>query len=120
MRDSIIGAGLTGRPSVRLPNTELEQPISYEEDGTPVYAQESAPGSSLPATCLRILHSLNPEAHGGCPSDCAGRQVDGGCLCDIVRAANEQGVEWSFEVRVTEEIDPRYGGVWTYTGPPLD
>jgi hypothetical protein len=90
-------SGLLGRPSVRPDTTDFIEPIGYEEDGTPIFAEPPAPGPAIPAPCLRLLHSRNPETFG-CPSDCAGRQRDGGCLCDIVREAEVAGEEWSFEI----------------------
>lgn len=62
---------------------------------------------ALPSTCIRVLSS----PRGECQVDCVGRQPDGSCLCDIVRAANEKGVEWTFEI----DRD----GCWCYTGPDL-
>ena len=94
----VIGAsGLTGRPTVRPPESELEPEQRGTDDQT-----------AIPAPCLRNLSS----PRGECRVDCPGVQRDGSCLCDIVRAANEQGVPWRFEI---DAID----GVWEYMGPPL-
>lgn len=108
----IMGAGLTGRPQVRPVDSDLERPIGEDEQGNPVYAQEAAEGASIPGQCLRVLNTpLTPGYGGECPYDCPGRQEDGGCLADLVRWANDNGVEWSFEVRLTES-----GPQWVYTG----
>ena len=69
-------------------------------------------GRAIPSPCLRVLYSLFPlDQGGGCQHDCPGVQPGGGCLCDIVRAADAQGVEWRFEL----DRD----GSWAYAGPPL-
>jgi hypothetical protein len=73
-------AGLTGRPPIRPVNDDLDHDIDRRDQG----------GPAIPGSCLRVLTSFRAE----CPSDCIGRQPEGGCLCDIVRAANEQGVAW--------------------------
>lgn len=106
----IMGAGLRGRPSVRPPNDDV---IEIDEYGNPVYLPAPpAEGVSIPASCLRVLNTPLSQGGGGeCPYDCAGRQEDGGCLADIVRWANENGIEWSFDVRLTES-----GPQWVYTG----
>ena len=111
-----IGAsGLIGRPSVRPPNIDLEQPVGYDEQGAPIFEQPPAEGPSIPGSCLRVLHTPLPVGQGGdCPFDCPGRQADNSCLLDIVRAAQAQDVEWSFEVKMME-----WGPLWIYNGPPL-
>jgi len=113
----IVGAGLTGRPQVRPPNEDLEQPIDVDEHGKPVYAQPPAEGNAIPGSCLRVLYTPLKEGHGGeCPFDCPGRQSDGGCLADIVRYCNDHGIEWSFEVRI-EDAGAGPMPMWIYTGP---
>lgn len=107
---TIGAAGLTGRPQIQRP-VELEAPDGYDEDGNPVWDTPRATGKAIPPACLRVLQL--PEGKGECGLDCPGKQRDGGCLCDIVRAANAQGVDWSFE------IDAR-DGFWDYDGPELD
>ena len=103
-------AGLTGRKLIRSPSLELEEPVGYDDEGNPIFAQPVAPGPSLPAPCLRVLQIGKPEE---CRSDCPGRQPDASCLCDIIWAANEQGIKWAFEV-------DRRDGTWEYTGPSLE
>src|SRR5438552_1937661 len=98
-------SGLVGRPSVRPPNDDVERPSGYDEHGNPVWElpQPPAEGPAIPGSCLRVLHSPLATGFGGeCPVTCEGRQEDGSCLTDIVRRANELGVEWRFEVRPTE------------------
>lgn len=109
----VIGtAGLTGRPLIVRKADELEEPEGYDEAGNPIWAEPRAVCPSIPPNCLRVLHSPLPVGYGGgCSHDCPGLQRDGGCLCDIVRAANEQGVEWSFEIDRDD--------YWVYVGPPL-
>jgi len=108
----IMGAGLTGRPQVRPPSDDLEQ---LDEDGNPLSGIPPAEGKSIPGSCLRVLYTPLSQGYGGeCPYDCPGRQEDGGCLADIVRYCNDHGIEWKFDVRVTEA-----GPVWEYTGPDL-
>lgn len=29
-------------------------------------------------------------------------------------------MRWSFEVRPSDDVDPRYGGIWVYTGDPVE
>jgi hypothetical protein len=91
-------AGLTGRPQ-RVRNEELEQPDGYLDDGTPFWDTPRAVGRAIPPNCLRVLFSPLPaDRGGGCSMDCPGKQHDGGCLCDLVRDANAQGIDWSFEI----------------------
>ena len=105
-------AGLIGRPQIARP-VELEQPDEYDDEGNPVWVEPRASGKAIPPNCLRVLHSpLGADRGGGCGIDCPGRQRDGGCLCDIVRAANDAGIDWKF---VVDERD----GYWDYDGPPL-
>ena len=72
----------------------------------------------MPANCRRV------QATGGrCGTpfgDCEGRQRDGGCLLDLVRAAEAAGVRWAFE------IDDRLPNLrvetnvfWDYCGDPI-
>jgi hypothetical protein len=100
----VIGmAGLVGRKQIVRPEPEEE----YQEEAAP-----RSMGRAMPANCLRVLHSLlAPERGGGCSVDCPGLQRDGSCLCDIVRAANEQGVEWKFDLDKDN--------YWVYAGPGL-
>lgn len=109
---TVGSAGLTGRPQiVRLPDA-LDEPDGYDEHGNPIWDEPRAPGKAMPPNCLRVLNSPLPvERQGGCSLDCPGLQRDGSCLCDIVRAANEQGVDWKFEI----DRD----NYWVYEGPPL-
>ena len=96
-------SGLTGRRQIVRPEPDEE----FQEEGEP-----RSLGRAMPANCLRVLHSpLAPDHGGGCTMDCPGLQRDGGCLCDIVRAANAKGVEWSFELDADN--------YWVYVGPDL-
>lgn len=70
----------------------------------------------IPANCRRVLNTPLPPNHGrgyceapleGCP----GIQRDGGCLAQLVMAAEAQGVEWSFETNV-DPADPTGQHVW--------
>lgn len=63
---------------------------------------------ALPAGCLRRLSSPRPDE---CNSLCEGKQRDGSCLCEIVRAANAAGIKWSFEI--DKDL------FWTYIGPEI-
>lgn len=96
-------AGLVGRPQVRPTSVHLEEePLRPEGERF-----------SIPANCLRVLNSpLAADRGGGCQHDCPGKQRDGGCLCDIVSAANQAGIAWSFQVDAE--------GYWVSTGdaPP--
>ena len=109
--DHLLGnAGLTGRQEVvRVPDgDELMEPVVH------------APAQVMPPNCLRVFQSPRggscAESGGyGFVGPCAGLQEDGGCLIDIVRRAQAQGVEWAFEVAWDE-----YGNqTWRYAGPPL-
>lgn len=84
----------------RLAFDELEQEPPEIEGWRP----------ALPSGCLRRLASPRPDELG-CGSMCEGRQRDGGCLCDIVKAANDAGVRWTFEI--DRDL------YWVYTGPEL-
>lgn len=95
-------SGLVGRKQIVRPEPEEE----FQETGP------QSMGRAMPANCLRVLHSpLPPDRGGGCSMDCPGVQRDGSCLCDIVRAANEQGVEWKFDLDKDN--------YWVYVGPDL-
>lgn len=109
------GVGLLGRQQVvRVP--DLERPVEYDENGNPVFAQEPAPGLTIPSNCLRVLNSPLPvERGGGCKGRCPGLQEDGSCLADLVKRANAHGVRWSFDVKVDEYGEQH----WTYTGDPV-
>ena len=98
-------AGLTGRPQVRPVDVDLIQPLGYDEEGRPFYAEPPAEGPAIPGRCLRLLNSPNPLILGGCGGDCPGLQRDGTCLAEVVRECQRQGREWKFE------IDPE--GYWT-------
>lgn len=101
-------AGLTGRPRIDRPAEELDQPEEDPVTGEPVWPRRGT-ALAIPSTCLRVL--TVPRAP--CPGvECPGQQRDGGCLCDIVRAAQTAGVEWRFEV------DPN-DGYWDYAGEPV-
>lgn len=108
---SLGTSGLTGRPQIpRVPDVEQ----FYDEDGRlvdppPVRAR------TMPPNCLRVLSSPLPvDRGGGCNMDCPGRQRDGSCLAEIVKAANAAGLEWEFEItRVGETI------WWDYIGPEI-
>lgn len=105
-------SGLTGRPQIaRAP--EIEK-VYDPETGLPV-DPPPVRVKSMPSNCLRVLSSpLAVERGGGCNMDCPGRQRDGACLAEIVKAANAAGVEWEFEVsRVGEMI------WWDYIGPEI-
>lgn len=111
---TIGAAGLIGRTKiVRIPD-EYEQPDGFDpETGDPIWGAPRAVGKAMPPNCLRVLNSPLPlDRGGGCSIDCPGKQRDGGCLCDIVRVANAQGIDWKFEV------DPRDNS-WIYAGPDL-
>lgn len=108
---SIGAGGLIGRQQIARDH-DLVQPISYEEDGTPVYAEPPHPGHTIPPNCLRVLNSPLPlERGGGCNHDCPGKARDGACLLEKVREANECEIEWSFDI----DAD----GYWFYNGPEL-
>lgn len=82
---------------------ELEQPDEVLHDGTPVWSEPRAPGKAIPSQCLRVLNSpLPPERGGGCVNHfggiCPGTQRDGGCLADVVKQAQADGRDWSFEI----------------------
>src|SRR6266404_1015950 len=95
----IVGAaGLTGRPQRARPE-DLEEPDGYDENGNPIWLEPRAVGRAIPPNCLRVLFSPLPEDRGGgCSLDCPGQQRDGSCLCDIVRSADAQDIDWSFEI----------------------
>lgn len=90
---SIGSGGLTGRPSVRPPNLDIE---ALDADGNPLNPVVPSEGMSLPAGCLRVL--ISPLSDMGCPGDCYGRQPDGTCLAEIIRSCQGQGIEPEFEV----------------------
>jgi hypothetical protein len=102
----IIGtAGLTGRTQiVRVPD-EYEE---AEEPPLPGPARTNAE-RAMPPNCR---FTQNSPHHHDCRHDCPGKQRNGGCLLDIVRAANKAGVKWRFEV------DPR-DHYWDYVGPDI-
>ncbi len=107
----ILGTGGLLRRPVGQPAQEL--PV--DEEGNP-YIPEPVTVTVMPANCRRVLSSpLQPGMGGGCTPGCVGIQPDGGCLCDIVRRANDQGVECSFEVR----WDGNGNQFWSYNGPVL-
>lgn len=106
--------GLTGRQIVTRP-TDLVSP-DYDENGDPFFRDEPAPGVTIPPACLRVMNMPVRDGSTNCRIECPGRQPDGGCLCDLVREANKQGVEWSFSVSLDE-----YGNqIWTYNGPKMN
>ncbi len=112
------GHGLTGRPLVPRPQDDPILPVGEDENGRPVFAEEPAPGPTIPPSCLRLLVApLRPDGspRHTCDGYCPGRQPGGGCLVDIVRRAQAQGVEWRFDVIAHE--DGR--GEWRYAGDPL-
>jgi hypothetical protein len=99
----VIGPhGLTGR--VQLPPRVPDEYADFDPGAKPVPM-----GQAIPGNCRRVMDS---PIQKGCPPGCAGVQRDGGCLCDIVRAAREAGVAWRFEV------DP-HDGFWDYAGDPI-
>jgi hypothetical protein len=104
----ILGAaGLTGRQAiVRVPDFDVD------EEGRKVPLTQ--PVGAMPGNCRRVQSSpLPPERGGGCRSDCPGRQRNGGCLLDVVRAAITAGIrDWRFEVDPTDLY-------WDYAGPPI-
>jgi hypothetical protein len=79
---------------------ELEDP----ENGVPTLVRQS-----MPSTCQRVRQTQRLA----CPSECPGRQRDGGCLLDIVKAAQAAGVEWAFEI---DTVEPFF---WDYAGDPI-
>jgi hypothetical protein len=106
----VVGpSGLTGRVPQPRPQDEPILPVGEDENGGPVYAQPPGAGPAIPAGCLRRL--TLPGGTHNCDAYCAGRQRDGGCLADVVRAAQAAGLEWRFE------LDP--DGFWTYAGDPI-
>lgn len=111
MTDGILGnAGLTGRQPI-------DRNPPAEELGEPV-VQEAA--QVMPPNCLRVFQSPRggscSEAGGhGFAGPCVGLQEDGGCLLDIVRRAQERGVEWKFEV-YWDELGNQS---WRYAGPQI-
>ncbi len=94
-----------------LPSLAPPPDPDLDEQGHPV-AHEPVKTRSMPSNCRRVYASFRGIT---CPGDCVGLQPDGTCLCDVVKAANEQGVEWSVEVRWDEYGNQR----WLYDGPPL-
>lgn len=114
---SIVGAaGLTGRPQLPPRPSEMDEPDGFDESGDPVWDKPRAVGRAMPSNCLRVMSSpLPPDRGGGCAISCPGRQRDGGCLVDVVRAADAQGVaEWGFEL--VHEGETVW---WDYVGPEL-
>lgn len=106
----VVGsAGLTGRQQIARPAEDLEEPEGYDDDGKPIWSKPRAQGRGIPATCLRVLSGPRSD---GCSVGCPGVQRDGGCLCDVVRAAVAAGVTWKFEV-------DRVDGFWDYEGDPI-
>jgi hypothetical protein len=91
--------GNPGRPTVQRPT------LTFDELEPEPLDPEWAP--ALPPSCLRVLSVPKAE----CPLDCPGQQRDGSCLCDIVRAAVAQDVQWQFEI--DREM------YWNYVGEPL-
>lgn len=93
----IIGsAGLTGRQQI-VRDSELE--VETDDEGRAILPPPKQVGKAMPPNCRRVLSSpLSIDRGGGCSTDCPGRQRDGGCLLDVVRAAEAQGIDWSFEI----------------------
>lgn len=102
---SLGNAGLTGRAQVR--------PVNYDdiEDPEDLDLSIERVALAMPSMCRRTLNMPPSSPFSLCQPDCAGMQRDGGCLCDIVREANAQGVEWRFEIDAS--------GYWVYAGPAL-
>lgn len=104
----IIGhAGLVGRQQiVRVPDLEPEG--EAEPSGKPM------PSGAMPGNCRRVLSSpLSVDRGGGCGGDCQGRQRDGGCLLDVIRAAQAAGIQdWRFQIDPVDRF-------WEYAGPPI-
>jgi hypothetical protein len=96
----IMGAGLTGRRQIVR---DVELPV--DEDGYEIPVESKA----MPSPCIRTM-----QIGCDCPVDCPGRQRDGSCLADIVRRANQHGIDWMFEVSHQGE---RLW--WDYSGPPI-
>lgn len=95
----MIGAGLTGRPTVRPP---LEPELDPDREPEP-------DGMALPSLCVRRLQlpeQIAVRSGGGCPDECPGRQPDGGCLADLIRALPADA-EWTCTVQPVDE----YGNV---------
>lgn len=115
----VVGShGLTGRQQIiRVPDPELLEDETVEIEGVYVNVPASTqPSKAIPPNCIRVLSSPLPiDRGGGCRADCPGLQKDGGCLAEIVKAANTQGVDWSFAL---EREGERWW--WVYAGPPVD
>lgn len=104
-------AALTGRPRQRSSNPEpdVADDVDHVSSG-----EESA--KAIPANCLRVLNTPLPLEHHGCRAmPCAGLSREGVCLAAIVRKANEQGIDWRFDLERDGEI-----WWWVYVGPPVD
>lgn len=67
------------------------RPLDFDELNE---GPSAGPGLALPPMCLRSLQSPRPE----CGTNCPGIQPDGCCLADVVRAAQAEGVELTFEI----------------------
>jgi endogenous inhibitor of DNA gyrase (YacG/DUF329 family) len=103
-------SGLMGRSPVS--HFKQDRPIEEDPEGEAV-AKRHAVGA-MPGNCRRVRSSPLPiESGGGCLALCDGRQRNGDCLLDVVRAAEAAGIKgWCFEV------DPN-DGYWDYAGPPI-
>ena len=98
-------SGLTGRPAVvRIP----EELLDPEEQVAPPHD-----GKTLPTCCMKRLHSFRDEGCGQAMS--TNSVISDGCLCDIVREANEKGIEWKFDVT----MDKWGNYIWKYSGQPI-
>ncbi len=91
---------------------------------SPAAIQSECEAKAIPSNCRRVLATqLPPDVFPGyceAPVDgCPGIQRDGTCLAQIVMAAQDQGVDWEFEVN-PDRNDPTGAHVWwDYIGPPL-
>lgn len=97
--DMIGNAGQPTQAGRPVPEpTEDEERVVHHEGWVP----------ALPSPCVRKLNSPR-ELNCGAGSQmmCPGMQRDGSCLCDLIVAANTQGVEWTFDID--------YDGYWVPT-----
>lgn len=101
----------------RTPQDAIQQTAARRREREAQRVEREA--RPIPANCRRVINTpLPPHLIGYCDAgavECAGLQRDGTCLAQLVMAAEEQGVEWVFEVNV----DAAGNEWWDYIGPPL-